>query len=232
MSAPLKRWSKKLVHHRLTQSCVAALIAAYIRLVWRTSAREIHLDAAAAPYVYGGRSAIFCFWHGRLLMQACMIPKGRQMQVLISHHRDGRLIADTVARFGIKTVHGSTSKGARAALKKLMDALAAGVNIGITPDGPRGPFQQAQGGAAQLARLANAPLLPASYSASRHKRMGSWDRFMLPYPFCKLVFCIGAPIYVKDAAGKATVEEATQTLQASLTMLTQQADAFAGVLHA
>lgn len=137
------------------------------------------------------------------------------MHVLISHHRDGELIAKVIKHFDIEAVRGSSSRGAREALRNMIKLINAGDNISITPDGPRGPALVAQEGAATLARLANRPLLPVTFSATRCWRLSSWDRFMIPKPFSTIVVKVGEPLTSLDTA----------MLQASLVQLTQEADA-------
>jgi lysophospholipid acyltransferase (LPLAT)-like uncharacterized protein len=146
------------------------------------------------------------------------------MHVLISHHRDGHLIAKVIRHFSIDTVHGSSSRGAHAATRALATMLAEGHNISITPDGPRGPAQQAQKGAMMLARLAGQPLIPVTFSASPCARMRSWDRFMIPLPFSRVVLFVGAPIHVDATADKAGLEYFRTQLEQSLNELTAEAD--------
>ncbi len=48
----------------------------------------------------------------------------------------------------------------------------------------------------------------------------------MPYPFSQGVFICGEPIYVNKGAGPEEMEEARLRLEATLTRLTEQADAF------
>jgi lysophospholipid acyltransferase (LPLAT)-like uncharacterized protein len=66
----------------------------------------------------------------------------------------------------------------------------------ITPDGPKGPRYEAKKGIVELARLANKMILPVTYSSSKKRVIQSWDRFLLPYPFSRIVFVWGDPIHV------------------------------------
>lgn len=141
------------------------------------------------------------------------------MHVLISHHRDGELIARVIRHFGIRSVRGSSNRGARDAVRALIRLLAQGDNISITPDGPRGPIYEAQEGAAMLARLANVPMIPVSYSASSCFRLRSWDRFMIPRPFARVTIIADAPI-----APQADVGPLKQQLESALRRITDDAD--------
>ncbi|MEI6730171.1 MAG: hypothetical protein WCL30_02840, partial [Pseudomonadota bacterium] len=85
MKKLIKRITKSSAFHKL----ICRLISTYISLVYYTSRRFIEVDPAAQPYFNGEKNAIFCFWHGRLLMIPTINPPGRIMNVLISTHSDG-----------------------------------------------------------------------------------------------------------------------------------------------
>ncbi len=207
--------SKRLLKHPLTQGFLAWLLASFIRLVYTTNRKTYDYDQRALPFMRGTQNAIFAFWHGRMMMCPTICPKGHQMRVLISLHRDGKLISTVIGHFNQKTVSGSTSKGGTEALKEMVRALKNNDNISITPDGPRGPNQEAAMGIISLARISGRPIIPVTFSATRHKRMRSWDKFMLALPFGRIVFCVGAPIMVHkgdDEASRVQLEQAMNAL--------------------
>jgi lysophospholipid acyltransferase (LPLAT)-like uncharacterized protein len=144
--------------------------------------------------------------------------------MLISRHQDGQIIARTVGHFGIDTIAGSSSRGAGAALRAMLRALKAGEYIGITPDGPRGPRMRASRGIVNVARLAQTPIVPATFSASRRSLLKSWDRFVLAWPFAHGVFVWGEPIAVPADADEATLEAARKQVEERLNEITRQAD--------
>jgi lysophospholipid acyltransferase (LPLAT)-like uncharacterized protein len=123
------------------------------------------------------------------------------MHVLVSRHQDGRLIGDMMRSFGLDLVHGSSSKGAAqkggaSGMRALLAVLAAGDQVVITPDGPRGPRRQLARGVAQLAALAGVPVLPCAARSTRRRVLPTWDRMILPLPFGRGVLVCGAPIHV------------------------------------
>ncbi len=115
-----------------------------------------------------GRNCIFAFWHDRQLMMP-FAYKGPGAAVLISRHRDGEWIARTIRFFGFRALRGSTTRGGAMALRGLVAASRAGLDIGITPDGPRGPRHVVQRGVIELAKLTGLPILPVAFSASKKK---------------------------------------------------------------
>jgi lysophospholipid acyltransferase (LPLAT)-like uncharacterized protein len=111
----------------------------------------------------------------------------------------------------------------------MVRALKRGEYMGITPDGPRGPRMRATPGAATAARLSGAVLLPVSYSATRRRVLGSWDRFVVPLPFSRGIIRVGAPIEVPRDTDDAGLEAVRQKLEVDLINLTMALDSELGV---
>lgn len=214
----------KAIHYLLSH--LAALIMRGIFLTCRVR-REFHADVL--PYVRGERPGIFCFWHGRMIMQPFIKPPKHKMFVLISLHNDGALITATMRRFGIDAARGSKKRGSRVAVRTMLDIAERGDNLCITPDGPRGPFQVAAPGASYIAAKTGYPMLPIAFSASRSWRLRSWDKFMIPKPFSVLHFTAGAPITVAAESDEATIAQFTETLSSKLRAVTAEADHACGV---
>src|SRR5277367_454604 len=191
---------KRLLGSASVQSIAAWLIARYIRLVHATSRWDYegleHLTAIREA----GRPLIACFWHQRILMMRFLWREAAPFSVLVSPHRDGRLLARTVRRLGVRVIEGSSNRAGSAGLRAVIRALKDGACVGITPDGPRGPRMRAQGGIVAAARAAGVPILPVAYSVRRRRLLGTWDRFLVALPFTRGVYVIGAPIQIGDLA--------------------------------
>jgi lysophospholipid acyltransferase (LPLAT)-like uncharacterized protein len=204
--------AKRIGKSERLRGALCWLAAQYIRLVWLTGRWRVvggHIPAALWDQ---GTPFILAFWHGRLLMMPKSWRRSVGINMLISGHRDGQLIARTVGHFGIRTIEGSTTRGGAAALRAMMKALKAGECIGITPDGPRGPRMRASDGIVAVARMSGCPVIPATYASVGAKRLGSWDRFLIPLPFSRGVIVWGDPIYVPrdadEAAARQQIEDA------------------------
>jgi lysophospholipid acyltransferase (LPLAT)-like uncharacterized protein len=200
----------------------------YIRFAHATGRWQVVGGEAARDHWQRGKPFILCFWHGRLLMMPYCWPRSRTIHMLISQHRDGQIIARTVGHFGIKTVAGSSSKGGAQALRAMVKALKAGDCVGITPDGPRGPRMRASDGIVSLARLAGVPIIPATFGAARGRVLGSWDRFLIAWPFGRGVIVWGDPIDVPRDAGAEDLETARLRVEAALNGITAEADRLTG----
>lgn len=166
---------------------------------------------------------MLAFWHSRVLMMP-MAFVGWHGRMLISEHRDGAFIADAVALLGIQSARGSSTRGgARAALSMLRAAQRDGCDLGVTPDGPKGPAEVVKPGIAQLALKAGYPVLPVSYASRRHRRMRSWDRFYLPLPFCRGVVVYGDYIFPQQGE---SVESFTARIQQGMDEVTRRAECY------
>lgn len=219
---------KKLLASATARRFACALAAAYIRLVHATSRWQVVGGERASALWDDGKPFILSFWHGRLMMMPYVWRRGVPMNMLISQHRDGALIADTIAHFGLGTVRGSSSKDGAQALRTMVKALKRGEYVGITPDGPRGPRMHASEGIVTVARLSGVPVLPAAFSTRRRRVLGSWDRFVVALPFTRGVFVWGAPVEVARGGGEEAMAEALSAIENSLNEATAEADRLCG----
>lgn len=211
----------------LFRSCAVSLLRGYLGVAVATTRWTFKIAPQARPYLTGedGKAAVIVFWHEILPLTPAFWWWAEQqnpilkLKVLISRNRDGRLIADMVAPWGVRSIAGSSdtkgkNKGGAAALRHMRQSLRAGSLIVVTPDGPRGPRRVPQPGAFALARLSGQPVVPAGASCSGF-RLGSWDRLLLPLPFGRGVFVVGAPLFFSretEEAGKATLADSLNTL--------------------
>lgn len=134
-------------------------------LGWRLDVRTEGASLVDALYKQGKR-IIIVFWHGRQWMMP-LAYRGSDAHVLISQHRDGELIHRIVTRFGFHSVRGSTTRGGSAAMKQLIRLGRSGVDLVVTPDGPRGPNQLVQMGVIQLAKATGLPIVPLTFSCTK-----------------------------------------------------------------
>jgi len=222
------RIAKRLSRNEGVRALLCAIAAFYIRLVRASGRWRVVGDEHPAALWDAGRPFILAFWHGRLLMMPYCWRRGVAMNMLISRHPDGRLIARTIGHFDLGAVAGSSSKGGRAALREILRAIGRGECVGITPDGPRGPRMRASTGVVDIARLSGVPVLPAAFATSRRKVLGSWDRFVVPLPFSRGVFVWGAPIAVPRNADADARETARRAVEERLNAITAEADRLVG----
>lgn len=134
---------------------------------------------------------IFACWHGELLMLPYLYKHYRKTphaKVLISPHFDGELISRTIKYFGLGTLAGSSDKSAARVLIQAIKTIKEGYDIGITPDGPKGPRHEVADGIIVMAQKAHAKIVLVEIKPTKFWQLNSWDRFIVPKPFGTINF--------------------------------------------
>jgi hypothetical protein len=129
-----------------------------------------------------------------------------------------------IARLGFGHLRGSTSKGGHRALRELKSCLERGLDIGLAVDGPRGPRGRLQQGAVELGRITGKAVIPLTGSAERRKIFNSWDRFLVPLPFTRVVVQYGEPLILEGDEGREQREAAKEIMRERLNSLTSALD--------
>jgi lysophospholipid acyltransferase (LPLAT)-like uncharacterized protein len=84
-------------------------------------------------------------------------------------------------------VRGSSSRGAREGLLGLKQVIEDGDPAIFTADGPRGPIYRTKMGTIKLAQLTGADIGAFHLEPEHAWTMRSWDRFLVPKPFTRIV---------------------------------------------
>jgi lysophospholipid acyltransferase (LPLAT)-like uncharacterized protein len=152
-------------------------------------------------FLRAGRPIIFAGLHEGLLYLPFHF-RDRDGVVMVSASRDGDLIADTMARFGLRAARGSSTRGGRTALDAMIREIRGhpGCSAGIIVDGPRGPACVAKLGAVTLARETGLPIVPGAWAAHPAVHNPSWDRTIMPLPFARLVVAFEEAMFVPPDA--------------------------------
>jgi lysophospholipid acyltransferase (LPLAT)-like uncharacterized protein len=88
-----------------------------------------------------------------------------------------------------------------------------GISPGITPDGPRGPRFKFKAGAIFTAQISGKAVVPIAYAAKPAWILRTWDKFIIPPPFAKVVIAIGEPYFPAKKLDDAQMEEAQRELE-------------------
>lgn len=196
---------------------------ALVRVLFATT-RTTRIDAHHLEDLRAeGRPVVFVLWHGQLLP---LVYQHREegVAVLVSEHRDGEYVARVLERSGFETVRGSSTRGGTRGLKGLIRAARAGRDLGITPDGPRGPARRFKPGALLAAQVTGSVIVPIAGSASRAWRADSWDRFLVPRPFSHVVVAYGEGVEVPREATEEDRAAVARRLERVLDELTARAE--------
>jgi lysophospholipid acyltransferase (LPLAT)-like uncharacterized protein len=128
-----------------------------------------------------------------------------------------------VRSLGGEVIRGSSTHTGARALRDFYQALVHdSISPVITPDGPKGPAFKFKAGALLLAQISQRPIIPFSYYASRASKI-SWDRFVIPWPACRIVIAVGEPVYIAKGLDAAALEALQVDMEHRLTQLFETA---------
>ncbi len=174
-----------------------------------------------------GKAVIFLVWHGRIFIVPYFFRK-RGIMPLISPSKDGEIPAQIMSRWGYRNIRGSSSHAVIKVWNRMKNELKKGGEVIIVPDGPRGPDREMKLGGIKLAQETGALLVPFTFSTSRKKFLKSWDKFLIFYPFTKVVAVYGPPMNVDPALKDDALEKERQKIERVLIELDEKADRFYG----
>lgn len=172
-----------------------------VNLLGRTWSVKTVKAAADLP----GERVLLSFWHGSQL-PLLFTHRHRGVKVLVSRSRDGGIVAALLESMGCGAIRGSSSRGGAQAVSDLCSALKKG-SCAITPDGPRGPREVPKDGLFSVAERAGVPVKALGAAAWPALRLSTWDRFLVPLPFCRVAVVEGVPIIPKRLSRAAVSAE-------------------------
>jgi lysophospholipid acyltransferase (LPLAT)-like uncharacterized protein len=171
---------------------------------------------------------IFAVWHNRLALVLDLYDRyvrqrqpERRMAAIVSASKDGGMLARVLELFRVQPVRGSSSRRGAQALRELVSWGERGLDLAITPDGPRGPCYTVRDGVVATAQLTGLPIVPVSFRLHWKIRLKSWDRFQIPLPFSRCDITTGRVMRVPREATEAERETLRQELEAELRAITQ-----------
>lgn len=198
-------WKRKLSY-----SILRPIVKLFITSFWWTCRVEkIIGDEHTLKLINKGDPIIPCYWHQMHIFGAWYMRKlqkrGLKIGYLISPSVDGEISARIVQSWGAVAIRGSSNRTGARALKDMYNTIIKDkVSPVTTSDGPTGPIHEFKQGAVMLSQLTQAPMLPIAYAASRYWELKSWDKFIIPKPFSRIIIAIGEP---HDIAKKLSAEE-------------------------
>lgn len=214
---------------RLAYALLKPVVKLLFGFIWLTCRvvqidGEEHVQQASTdgkPFIpcYWHQHHFFCTWYMRKLIQ-----RGLKIGFLISPSVDGEIPAQLAREWGGEVIRGSTTRTGAQAMRDMYNIVVKrGISPVSTSDGPTGPIHVFKIGDILLSQFTQAPLLPLSYAASRAWYLKSWDRFMIPKPFSRIVITIGAPMTVPKGLLAEDLEPYRLQMQSSLRELADKA---------
>lgn len=179
---------KKKLKHFIQVILLPYILSLFVRFIYLTSKKTFH-----HPKQIPNEPFILAMWHGQLLMQALNyrhFKKDGNIKVIVSEHRDGQTIRKVVSHLGVGALEGSSTRGGAKALLGAIKSLKNGIDVAITPDGPKGPIYEIADGIIAISNKTNAKIMTCKVKPSKYWQTTSWDKFIIPKPFGKLDFYI------------------------------------------
>lgn len=167
-----------------------------VKFIYLTNRKEFH-----HPKLNDNEALIFVTWHDDLICQPLNYYQNRpngKIKTLISQSKDGEILSKIYNLFGGETIRGSSSKGATKALISTIREIKSGVDIALTPDGPRGPRHTVADGVIAIAQKSAARIVVLNSKPSSYWQFNSWDKFILPKPFGKIDFYMSEPFNINN----------------------------------
>jgi len=171
-----------------------------------------------------GEVPIYCSWHQRWFAGIGFLPKRHPIAIMVSQSRDGEVISKMIGPLGWHTVRGSSSNGGTKAFKELLGCIKKNFAVAHIVDGPRGPFGEIKPGLLSLARISGMPILPIIASPERKWTFNSWDRFMIPQPFSRIIIRFDKAIYVPRRLSEDEADELRVQIEQRLRSLYKMTD--------
>ncbi len=141
-----------------------------------------------------GCPVLYAFWHGE---QFALIPFHARQSIglMVSQSRDGERLSALLSWFGFVPCRGSSTRGGVGALVALIQHVRKGYGVGITLDGPKGPYHEPKPGILTLAYKTGAAVVPLRLFPTACWRFErAWDRYFIPKPFSRLTIEYRAPL--------------------------------------
>jgi len=163
-----------------------------LRIYTKTIRITFEGDGPVLSHLKAGNRVLFACWHQRFFGGFYFPEKYRLKPcIMISQSRDGDFIAAVVERMNWLPVRGSSTRGGRAVLREMSETLVKQTVGAHIVDGPTGPPRVIKTGLLSIARNAGADVCPAYVVYGRCWIFNSWDRFMVPKPFSRVLIRFG-----------------------------------------
>jgi hypothetical protein len=213
---------------RIRSQTLTKFVGWLAALVFRALSGSLRIRAICEadgidPSVATRQGYVYALWHDSILVPlAKKILSGTRVAALVSRHQDGAYLAEFMRYCRIRSVRGSTARGGDQALRELMQ-VGDDWNIFITPDGPRGPHHEIKPGLVYLASKTGRPIVPAvSHCENAWHIRGSWTGLVVPKPFSRCWYLLGAPLSIPADLSREQIEMQTSRVQAEMDRLGQK----------
>ena len=230
-----KRSGRRMSLGRRTAYAIGKPLLRFIIFVLTSTYRfdkSIGSDIADRVIADQGRAYIPVYWHGHQLAGTQLIRdwirRGFKAGFIVSASVDGEVPAAVAKAWGAEVIRGSAQETGALVLRDAMGMMKRGVSIVTNPDGPLGPKHQFKTGTVLMARTGNAAIVPIACAANRAWVLRTWDSFIIPKPFARVVLAVGEPIEIPRSVPATELEAVRDEVQAAMESLLEVANEAAG----
>lgn len=201
-------WKRKLSY-----AIIRPIVKLFLSSFWLTCrVKKIVGDEHAQKLIEQGNPIIPCYWHQMHIFGSWYMRKlqkrGLKIGFLISPSVDGEVPAKIVESWGAVAIRGSSNRTGAKALKDMYNTIMKDkVSPVTTSDGPTGPIHKFKQGAVMLAQLTQSPMLPIAFAADRYWELKTWDKFIIPKPFSRIVIAVGEPHLIDKKSNAEKLEK-------------------------
>ena len=217
---------KNFLKNYFIKKFISLVGALYVYIVYISSQKTFINKDNFDKLILENKSFIYALWHDQLLLSPFTWQTKNRIDILISKHKDGDIIADLIKYHGFNSIRGSTNnpnkekeKNTISSIRKIIKTLKANVSIGITPDGPRGPRHKVSEGTINISRISNKKILPMALAYKEQCVLNTWDKFIIPKPFNRICIVWGDTIDIE--INKIDVPIQQEALEKSLINITE-----------
>ncbi len=205
------------------------LILIIVNFIWMSCRVKIIGAENMNDVVAKQKPVIPCYWHQQHIFcgwyMLKQIKRGMKVGFLVSPSVDGEIPAKIVAARGASVIRGSSTRTGAQALRDMYQIITQqGISPVTTSDGPTGPIYKFKPGAVMLSQMTKAPMLPIACAAKSAWYLRSWDRFMIPKPFTRVVIAVGEPVYAESQAAGSDSESVALHMENSINALMKKAE--------
>jgi lysophospholipid acyltransferase (LPLAT)-like uncharacterized protein len=199
----------------LTSQWFIGVLFRIVRAYAWTFRLRIENEQEWKAHIDNGGTVLLCAWHQQFFAAIRHFRHYRRYNphIMISRSKDGELIAGIARRTGWHPVRGSSSQGGRTAMRSVIGELKKSRLAGHIVDGPRGPAGQVKAGVIRMAHATRAAIVPFYISADKAWYFNSWDRFMLPKPFARVLLRFDRPVHLAPTTDEANFETQRAALE-------------------
>ena len=215
--------------YRMSHQLQAIILKWYLLFVAATT-RWI-IDEGSDPPWDCDQKLIALTWHGRQFLGFAALRRHAKPSVLVTSHRDGRLIGCAAYLAGWRVITGSGThtpkksirKRGAAAFRSMVSTLDEHRAMFMTADVPK-LAHVAGAGSVKLAQLSGAPIYCFAAITDHRIELKNWNRTQLVLPFGRGVILWSTEIRIARNADQNRLEAARTEIEATLNRLQEQAD--------